>query len=59
MDFMCGKYDKLSNCLEGYPKMMKELVVISERVSNGTMKAKHNSPLRPMLELFINFQESS
>lgn len=57
MDFMCGKYDKLSSCLEGYPDMMSQFKVIGEKVHNGTVKPRSNSPLKPMLQLFINNQE--
>lgn len=57
MDFMCGKYDKLSSCVAGYPVLMKEFASISDRIRNGTMKPQSNSPLKPMLQLFINGQD--
>ena len=59
MDFMCGKYDKLSACMAGYPKIMTEFGRITNRVQNGTMKPKSSSPLKPMLQLFINAQGES
>lgn len=57
MDFMCGKYDKISTCVAGYPTMTKEFKLITERIQNGTMKPRSNSPLKPMLQLFIEAQE--
>lgn len=57
MDFMCGRYDKLSNCLAGYPMIMSEFKHITEKIQNGTMKPKSSSPLKPMLQLFIDQQE--
>lgn len=57
MDFMCGKYDKISNCVAGYPVIMSQFREITEKILNGTMKARSNSPLRPMLQLFINNQD--
>lgn len=58
MDFMCGRFDKVSSCVAGHPKIMKQYRDISAKVINGTMKSKHSSPLRPMLQLFIDAQES-
>ena len=57
MDFMCGKYDKLSNCLAGYPNMMSQFKQITSAMQNGAMKARSNSPLKPMLQLFIDGQD--
>lgn len=57
MDFMCGRFDKLSNCLAGYPLQMNQFKQISSGVLNGTMKPQSSSPLKPMLQLFINGQE--
>lgn len=57
MDFMCGKYEKISSCDSGYPVMMAEFRRLTEKVQNGTLKPESNSPLRPMLQLFINGQE--
>lgn len=57
MEFMCGKYDKVSSCIAGYPQIMKQFSEISEKVHNRTMKPSSNSPLKPMLQLFINGQE--
>lgn len=53
MDFMCGKYDKLTNCYNGYPEMMGKFGKISERINNGTMRPQATSPIKPMLSLFI------
>lgn len=57
MDFMCGKYDKLSNCLTGYPEMMSEFRNITNKVQNGTLKPLSSSAFKPMLQLFIDQQE--
>lgn len=57
MDFMCGKYDSVPSCVAGFPKVMSGFKVISDKINNGTMKPKHNSPLKPMLQLFIKEQE--
>lgn len=58
MDFMCGRYDKISSCQAGYPKNMGRFKDISDRIQNGTMKPHSNSPLKPMLQLFINGMEN-
>lgn len=57
MDFMCGRYDKLSNCLAGYSEQMNEFKRIHEKIQNGTLKPQSSSPLKPMLQLFINGQQ--
>lgn len=57
MDFMCGKYDKISTCQAGYPVMMDQFGKISERIQNGTLRPRSNSPVRPMLQLLIDGQE--
>lgn len=57
MDFMCGKFDKVSSCNAGYPAMMAEFRRITERIESGAMRPKSSSPLKPMLQLFISNQE--
>lgn len=58
MDFMCGKYDTVAACKSGYPKMMDEFKQITARISNGTLKPESGSPLKPMLQLFIDQQQA-
>lgn len=58
MEFMCGKYDSVAACRSGYPQFMGAFSGISQRVMNGTMRPKNGSPLRPMLQLFIDSQQS-
>lgn len=57
MEFMCGRYDSVAACKSGYPKLMNEFKQISEKVSNGTLKPQSGSPLKPMLQLFIDQHE--
>jgi hypothetical protein len=59
MEFMCGRYESVQACRAGYPKLMDEFLELSGRVNNGTLKPKSGSPLRPMLQLFIEAQESN
>lgn len=54
MDFMCGRYDSLIACQSGYPVMMAQFKSISERVFNGTLKPLAGSPLKPILQLFVD-----
>lgn len=57
LDFMCGRFEKISNCIAGYPKIMLEFNSIQEKIQNGTMKPRSRTPLKPMLQLFIDSQE--
>lgn len=58
MEFMCGKFENLANCQSVYPDVMNKFREITARIRNGTMKAKSNSPLKPLLALFTtNDQE--
>lgn len=57
MDFMCGRYDKISTCKAGYPQVMAQFKTISERIFNGTMRPQASSPIKPMLKLFLSGQE--
>lgn len=59
MEFMCGRFESIQACRSGYPKIMDEFSGISSRVLNATMKPKSASPLRPMLQLFIDSQQSN
>lgn len=54
MEFMCGKYDKVSVCKAGHPKVMAQFQEISERIHNGTMRPISSSPIKPMLKLFLS-----
>lgn len=59
MEFMCGRYESVQACKAGYPKIMQEFGTISNRVFNSTLRPKSGSPLRPMLQLFIDSQQAS
>lgn len=59
MEFMCGKYDSIPACRSGYPQMMQAFQGISLRVANGTMKPKAGSPVGPLLQLFIDSQQTN
>uniref|UniRef100_A0A6G1SQ67 Uncharacterized protein n=1 Tax=Aceria tosichella TaxID=561515 RepID=A0A6G1SQ67_9ACAR len=59
MEFMCGRFESIQACRAGYPKLMDEFSELSGRVLNGTLKPKAASPLRPMLQLFIDSQQSN
>lgn len=58
MEFMCGKFDSVKACRSGYPQLMANFNEISLKVVNGTMKPQSGSPLRPMLQLFIDSQQA-
>lgn len=57
MDFMCGKYDRVSSCNAGHSSMMDQFRGISRRIETGSMRPKSSSPVKPMLQLFINGQD--
>lgn len=56
MDFMCGKYDNLQACRQGYPDMMGQFSSLGDKVRNNTVRPVSGSPLKPMLQLFIDQQ---
>lgn len=56
MDFMCGRYDSIQACKAGYSDWMRQFANISERIRNDTMRPVSGSPLKPMLQLFIDQQ---
>lgn len=57
MDLMCGKYDSIRACQNGYPKFMNQFKNITSKILDGSMRPQSSSPLKPMLQLFINQQD--
>jgi len=57
MEFMCGRYDSVQACKAGHPDWMRQFEAISNGIKNNTKRPLSASPLKPMLQLFIDQQQ--